>query len=325
MRLGNLEVTKYALGTWAIGGGPWWGNNDDLESIRTIQKAVEEGISLIDTAPAYGFGHSEEMVGKALAGMRDKVYISTKCGLVWDERGGSEFFRMEGKTVCRNLSKESIQKEAEDSLKRLNTDHIDVYITHWQSVEPSFTPIEETMGALLQLKEQGKILAIGASNIEPAQLEEYLKYGPVDLVQEKFSILDRKKHNELRGICEKNKVVFQAYSPMELGLLTGRIADDYVPPQGAARDGKHWFRPENIAKVNAMLRGWKPLEEKYNVNLAPLAVAWVAAQADYVNVLCGARTMPQLIDNLHAVGLELESADVQEMTRKADEVIVSAV
>ncbi len=223
MRIGDVAVTKLALGAWAIGGGLWWGDNDDKESEATIREAVDCGIELIDTAPAYGFGHSEEVVGRALSGIRDRVKISTKCGIVWGDTEGSFYFTLGDKTVRRNLSAASIMREAENSLRRLNTDHIDLYITHWQSVPPFITPVEETMSALLKLKEQGKILGIGISNATPDILNEYLACGKVDLVQEKFSILDRAAYLSFEDICKDKDVVFQAYSPMELGLLTGKI------------------------------------------------------------------------------------------------------
>ena len=187
MKVGNtdLEVSKIGLGTWAIGGGSWWGDNDDLESIRTIHSALDLGINLVDTAPVYGMGHSEEVVGRAIADRRNKVILSTKCGLMFDRTEGSYYFSRDGKDVYKNLTKGAIIDSVEQSLKRLHTDYIDILFTHWQSVEPFMVPVEETMDALMTLKKQGKIRVIGGSNMSPWHIEEYIKYGELDIIQEK--------------------------------------------------------------------------------------------------------------------------------------------
>ncbi len=166
----GIEASAVGLGTWAIGG--WmWGGTDEARSVRAIQAAVDEGITLIDTAPAYGQGVAEEIVGKALTGRRDRVVLATKCGLVWHTRKGNHFFDVDGAPVHRYLGRDAIIHEVEQSLRRLGTDHIDHYITHWQ--DPT-TPIDETMEALETLKAQGKIRSIGASNTTPADIKAYL-------------------------------------------------------------------------------------------------------------------------------------------------------
>lgn len=309
----DIRASVVGLGTWAIGGGPYWGDNDDEQSIRTIRKAVEEGVSLIDTAPAYGKGHGETVVGKALRGIRQDVCLSTKCGLVWDGREGTYFFEQSGLTVRKNLSPDSIRKEAEESLRRLGTDYIDVYFTHWQSVPPFFTPIAETMEALLELKRAGKIRAIGVSNVTPQQVEEYLGCGQVDIVQEKYSILDRSVENGLLPLCRRESITLQAYSPLEMGLLTGKIGKNFVPAEGSAREGKYWFQKERLAKVVDMIAGWKDLEEKYDATPAQLAIAWLAAQDDGMNVLCGARKEFQVDDNIKGAELILSDGDKERM------------
>src|SRR5882724_5273624 len=183
----GIQASVIGLGTWAIGG--WmWGGTDEAKAIRAIQVSLDAGITLIDTAPAYGLGLSETIVGKAVAGRRDKVVIATKCGLVWHVKRGDPFLDEKGKAIHRYLGSESIRYEVEQSLKRLNTDYIDLYQTHWQDVT---TPIEETMKTLLDLKKQGKIRAIGVSNCAVEQLEAYRKIGPLDSAQEKYSMLDR--------------------------------------------------------------------------------------------------------------------------------------
>ncbi len=311
MKIGAIpNASAVGLGTWAIGGGQWWGENDESDSIATIHAAVDGGINLIDTAPAYGKGLSEQVVGKALKGMRNNVYISTKCGLVWDVEEGSFFFEKDGKQVLRNLSPASIQREVEDSLRRLQTDHIDIYFTHWQSVPPFFTPVWETMEALKKLKQEGKILAVGASNVSVEHLKEYIACGGLDIIQEKYSMLDRGAEDRLFKLLKQNGIAFQAYSPLEMGLLTGNIGRDFVPAPGSARDGKKWFAKENLPRVIDMMQGWADLLQKYGCTYTRLAIAWLRAQGDFVNVLCGARKVFQLKDNIGGADIVLEARDV---------------
>ncbi len=246
------------LGTWAIGGGPAW--NGDLDRqicIDTILEAHRCGINLIDTAPGYNFGNSEVIVGQALKKLpREQVVVETKCGIVW-ERKGSLFNKVGDRQLYKNLSPESIREEVEASLQRLGIDYIDIYMTHWQSVPPFFTPIAETVAVLNELKAEGKIRAIGAANVDADHIREYLQYGELDIIQAKYSILDRAMENELLPLCRDNGIVVQVYSPLEQGLLTGTITRDYVP--GGARANKVWFQRENMLKVIDMLEQWQPL------------------------------------------------------------------
>lgn len=309
----DLQVSTVALGTWAIGGGSWWGVNDDNESIRTIREGVERGVNLIDTAPVYGFGHSEEVVGKAIAPIRQQVIISTKCGLMFDRKEGSFFFERDGFEVYRNLTKSAIKESVEQSLKRLQTDYIDILFTHWQSIEPFMVSIEETMEALMELKKEGKIRAIGGSNMSPWHIEEYCKHGELDIIQEKYSILDRRIEKEILPVAEKKGITFQAYSPLEQGLLTGKIKSGYVPEPGTSRDGKKWYKKENLEHILKGIEAWKPLCNKYGCSLGNLAIAWVAGQSESMNVLCGARKIEQLEDNAKASEIILEASDREFM------------
>jgi methylglyoxal reductase len=319
-KIGDIETSRVALGTWAIGGGHWWGDNDDQTSIDTIRKAVDVGINLIDTAPPYGFGHSEEVVGRATKDIRDKVHIATKCGLVWHTDEGAYFFEAEGRTVRRNLSAASIREQLEMSLKRLQTDYIDLYITHWQSVPEFPVPVEETMGALLELKKEGKIRAIGISNAGSAILEEYLKYGKVDLVQEKYSMISPQGKEQYGVLLEKNNVVFQPYASLETGLLTGKIKADYVPVPTSARDENPWFRKPNLIVALAMMEKWAPLTKKYDATYAQLAIAWEAAQNN-ISVLCGARTVPQVLDNAKGGEIDLAPEALKLIAETATEAV----
>ena len=315
MKIGHsdLEVSKIALGTWAIGGGSWWGTNDDNESIKTIRTAVDKGINLVDTSPEYGFGHSEEVVGKAIKPVRNQVVLSTKCGLMFDRTVGSYYFSRDGFDVYKNLTKQAIIDSVDQSLKRLGTDYIDILFTHWQSVEPFIVPIEETMEALMALKKAGKIRAIGGSNMSAWHIEEYIRYGELDIIQEKYSLIDRRIEKEILPAAEKYGVTFQAYSPLEQGLLTGKIRKDYVPELGSSRDGKKWYKQENLSKIVDGVDSWLPLCDKYGCTLGNLAIAWVAAQSNNMNVLCGARKLEQIEENALAGNITLETEDVAFM------------
>ncbi|MFV2035530.1 MAG: aldo/keto reductase, partial [Halocynthiibacter sp.] len=204
-------------------GGAMWGGSDDQKSVAAIRASIDHGISLIDTAPGYGLGHSEELVGQAIKGRRDKVTIATKCGLNWHHKKGEYFFDQYGKSVHRYLGAEGIIHELEESLRRLGTDYVDVYITHWQDAS---TPVAETLATLERLKEQGKIRAIGASNLTEAELAEYIRGGPLDCIQERFSMIDPGIKDTLLPLIKSLGVATLSYSPLAMGLLTGKIAPE---------------------------------------------------------------------------------------------------
>lgn len=319
-QLGNtdLKASVIGLGTWAIGGGPWWGQTDDAESIRTIQAALDAGINLIDTAPCYGWGRSEEMVGKAIRGRREQVVLATKCGLWWQDKRGSLFFSMDGHDVMRCLRPETIREELELSLRRLGTDHIDLYQTHWQAMEADPTPIADTMACLMQLKDQGKIRAIGVSNVTVAQMEEYRAAGDLATNQPRYSMLDRTIEPEIRDYCQAKSVSILAYSPLEQGLLTGKIGMDRTLTDTEARNGIPWFRPEPRQRVLDMLAGWADLTARYHCTLSQLVIAWTVQQPGITVALCGARHPGQVMENVKAGDLVLEAADLTRM-RKAIE------
>ncbi len=321
MKLGNTEksISRMGLGTWAIGGGPAWGGNDDFsQGVETIRSCLDLGINVVDTAPGYNFGESERIVGKALSTMnREKICLITKCGIVWN-RQGSLFNKVGDRQLYKNLSPESIQEEIEESLQRLQTSYVDVYMTHWQSVEPCFTPISETVAVLNQLKIQGKIRSIGVANVTPDHIREYLKYGQLDLVQAKYSILDRSAEEELFPLCRENGITLQVYSPLEQGLLSGTISRDYIP--NGAQANKRWFQPKNMQLALDMVESWRPLREKYRCTTACLALAWVLAQGDFIQLLSGATSREQLAENALAVDLELSTEDAAWMRQSARQI-----
>lgn len=316
----GLEASALSLGCWAIGGGEWWGNNDDQISIDTICRAVQLGVNWIDTARVYGFGHSEEVVGKALKLLpRRKMILSTKCGVQWYDDGGELHFMKEGHAVRRDLAPKAIRRDLELSLKTMGTEYVDVYYTHWQCKTYGLVPIEETMEELLKMKQEGKIRAIGASNTDLQILEDYIRAGQLDVIQEKLSILDRKSE-ELLPFCEEHGIMLQTYSPIEQGLLAGKASDNYVPKPGEVRDGKTWWRPENIRRVNGMLAGWKDLTEKYQCTLANLCIKWNSMLSSNINVLCGARKVSQIEDIASSLDIALSKEDFERMKQDADAV-----
>ena len=309
----NISASAVALGTWAIGGGPWWGDSDDNQSVKAIQAAIDAGVTLIDTAPAYGFGHSEEIVGKAIKGRRDKLILSTKCGLWWKDDRGTSFFEMGDKHVKRCLLPATIVEEVEISLRRLGTDYIDLYHTHWPSLEPDKYPIDDTMQCLMKLKEEGKIRAIAASNVDLEHIKQYQAAGILDAIQPRYSMLDREIETEILPYCLANGISALAYSPLEQGLLTGKIGMDQTFAEGVYRNQIPWYLPQNREKVLNMLEGWSDLLSKYNCSLSQLVIAWTMAQEGITFVLCGARKEAHVSDNVGAADLELDAADLSRI------------
>ena len=325
MKLGKtgMDVSRMGLGTWSIGGGSAWGGDHDLQTVvDTIVEAPKLGVNLIDTAPGYNFGNSEKILGMALQKMnREDVKIITKCGVTWDqEMKGDLFNKVNGIQLYKNLNSDSIKREIEESLKRMGTDYVDVYMTHWQSIEGSeyYVPIQKTMEVLNDLKAQGKIKAIGAANVDIKQIQEYLKHGELDIVQAKYSILDRGIEDEIIPCCRENGVTIQAYSPLEMGLLSGTMPRDYKPV--GAQIPKKWFQPDNMQKAMDIMDQWKPLCEKYNCTIANLALAWILAQGEFINLLSGSTTVDQIKENVKSTELELEPADVAMMRDMVEEI-----
>lgn len=317
-----MKQVKHAMsmGTWAIGGGEQWGQNDDAISMKAIEAAIDNGINWIDTAPAYGFGHSEELVGKVLAGKRDKVYLATKGGLQWYEDAGQLHLKKDGLSVYRDLSAAGLRRDLELSLKRLNTDYIDLYLTHWQSEAEPFVSVEETMGELMKMKEEGLIGGIGVCNVKPEQIKEYLMYGKLDVIQQKYSMLTRDAES-LLPLCEEHQITLQTYSPLEQGLLTDSSARNMSSIRGNIRTNNVWWKEENRKNVIQMLDGWSDLCEKYNCPMSNLVVAWTMKRSKYFNVLCGARKVEQIVENAGSLKVCLSDEDYERMTKDCDQVI----
>ena len=302
----GVSASAVGLGTWAIGG--WmWGGTDEKESIAAIQASLDAGVTLIDTAPAYGLGRSEEIVGKALAGRREKAVIATKCGLVWHTRKGRHFFDQDGKPVHRYLGRDAIQHEVEESLRRLGTDYIDLFITHWQ--DPP-TPVEETMRALENLRISGKIRAIGASNVSLHDLEAYIAIGGLDAIQERYSMIDREIEADLLPLPRDKGIATLSYSSLALGFLSGTIDPDRVFSGDDQRKDNPRFSVGNRQKVTAFADTIRPVAEKHSASIAQTVIAWTLAQPSVTFALCGARNPAQAIDNARAGTIRLDAADL---------------
>lgn len=313
--LGNsgIEASVVGLGAWAMGG--WmWGGTDEAAAVKAIHTAIDIGMNLIDTAPIYGFGVSETIVGKAIRGKRDKVVLATKCGMVWHVKQGVFFFNDEDEKqdVYKYLAPQSIRYEVEQSLKRLGTDYIDLYQTHWQDAT---TPIQETMETLLQLKQEGKIRAIGVSNVTLDQIEEYRKYGVVDTDQEKYSMLDREIEASLLPWCERHSVAMLAYSPLGQGLLTGKIGPERRFEPGDQRLDNPRFSLDNRQKIQQLFQAFQPIATAHRLTLGQLVIAWTLAQPGLSHVLCGARNPDQVLENAGGGDLALPEAEITEMNR----------
>ena len=302
----GVAASAVGLGTWAIGG--WmWGGTDEAQSIAAIQASLDAGVTLIDTAPAYGLGRSEEIVGKAIAGRRDKAVIATKCGLVWHTQNGKHFFDQDGKPVHRYLGRDSIIHEVEQSLRRLGTDYIDLYITHWQDVT---TPIEETVRALEELKAAGKIRAIGASNVDRSELRQYIQTGSLDAIQERFSMIDRGIEADLLPLTVQNGVSTLSYSSLALGLLSGTIGPDRIFSGDDQRKDNPRFSVANRQKAKDFSEVIRPVAELHGASVAQVVIAWTLAQPGVTFALCGARNPAQALDNARAGTIRLDTADL---------------
>ncbi|MGO9057050.1 MAG: aldo/keto reductase [Candidatus Binataceae bacterium] len=299
----GLRVSRIGLGTWAIGG--WmWGGTEERESIRTIQSAVERGISLIDTAPVYGFGRSEEIVGKALAegGLRDRVVLATKVGIEWAN----------GQPM-RNASRERIFSEVEDSLRRLRTDYIDVYQVHWPDPMVS---IEETAEAMYELHQQGKIRAIGVSNFSVAQMKAFSSITPIHTAQPPYNLFERAIEGVILPYCQWEGIAALVYGPICRGLLSGRMNPDTTFPDDDLRHSDPKFQQPRYGQY---LSAVKQLDDfarnNYGKRVIHLALRWVLDQPGVSAALWGARHPEQLDPVSQVMGWSLSADAMHEIDR----------
>jgi aryl-alcohol dehydrogenase-like predicted oxidoreductase len=304
--LGNteLELTTVGLGTWAMG-GPWqfgWGPQDDDEAIAAIVKALDMGINWIDTAPAYGLGHSEELIAQALRRTDAQPFIATKCGILWNER--------KEKVTC--LKKRSIRKECHDSLRRLGIDVIDLYQMHWPDPDED---VEEAWEEMVRLKERGKVRYLGVSNFAVKHLDRVRRiHEPVSL-QPPYSMLHREAEDELLGYCAANNIGVVVYSPMQRGLLTGKFSPERLAalaPDDHRRKNPDYLEPQFSATME-LVEKLRPIAARNKRPLAQLAIAWVLRRPEVTAAIAGARRPGQIKETAPAGDWSLSEKDIQEI------------
>lgn len=290
------QLSVIGLGTWAIGGPcRWgWGPQSDTDSIAAIRVSLEHGVNWIDTAPIYGMGHAEEVVGKAIAEVpRDSIFIATKCGLVWDERG----------KVRINLRPETIRNDVEQSLRRLKIDVIDLYQHHWP--DPN-TSVNDSWGELVRLREEGKVRYIGLCNYQPRVLEKCHKIHPVQSLQPPLSLVERDTIETLLPLCQKLGIGVVPYSPLQTGLLTGSFDKSRLAEGDWRLRDKHFQEPRLSDTLN-LVEKLRPIAEREGFSIAQLAIAWVMAQPGVTSAIVGARNAQQALSNLRTAELDLSS------------------
>ena len=289
-KLGNTDfrLSTIGLGTWAIGGSGYdygWGTQDDKDSIDTIRKAVDVGINWIDTAPIYGLGHSEEIVGQAIKGIRDKVVVSTKCGFCWDDN----------KRIYNCLKKQSIRREVEDSLRRLDIEVIDLYQIHKPLPDED---IEEAWMELNRFVEEGIVRCVGVSSFNLQQLKRVQQIHPVSFIQNVYSIIQNETEEEgILDYCADNNIGVVCYSPMGSGLLTGKFTKEKVaalPPDDWRLKDAYFFQEPDLSANLELVEMLRPIAERNNKTLAQLAIAWVIRKPEVTSAIVGARKPHQI-------------------------------
>lgn len=313
----GIEASVITLGAWSIGGGSWWKNTEDELSIQTIRLARELGINTIDSAPIYGCGHSEEIIGIAIAGHRDEYVLSTKATFDWDTGVGRYWGDVDGHKIYVDHSYEGIIKDCDNSLKRLGTDYIDIFYAHNPAKDTETYPVEDTVRAFMDLKKAGKIRAFGLSNATTEQIEAYLACGcKIDILQRKYSMLTRGIEDDILPFAREHGMSVHAYSPLERGILAGTVAADFEVPPGDARDGEPWWKPERLPKAVAFVQGLSDICEQYECTPAQLAIAYLRASDPCVNVLCGAHKPHQIEADVPAADIDLSAETVAEIRRR---------
>jgi aryl-alcohol dehydrogenase-like predicted oxidoreductase len=317
-RLGDsdLHVSPVVLGAWAIG-GLMWGGSDEADAVEAIHASLDAGIDAIDTAPAYGLGRSEEIVGRALAGRRNGVVVATKCGLRWDREEGALRFDLAAPDGSRarifhDLRPRSIREECEASLRRLRTDRIDLYQIHWPD---PLHPLEDAFEELVKLRDEGLILAIGVSNFTVPQLELARRAAAIVSDQPPYNLIDRGIEKEILPWCREHGLGVLAYSPMARGLLSGAIGRERTFPESDHRHRQAYFEAERRARVLDALEAVRPLAEARGTTPGNLAVAWVLGAPGVTAAIVGARCRRQALENARAADLQL---DADERRRLGD-------
>lgn len=305
--LGNsdLHITPIGYGAWAIGGGNWeyaWGAQDDEESIKTIERALDSGINWIDTAAVYGLGHSEEVVARALKNSSHKPYVFTKCSMLWDDN----------RKIYRSLKAASLQKELENSLRRLQVETIDLYQIHWP--DPA-NEIEEGWEALAKLKEQGKIRYIGVSNFNVEQMKRAQKIAPITSLQPPYSLLNRNIEAEILPFCEQHNIGIINYSPMVSGLLTGKMTAERIQnmPADDWRKKSSNFNEPKLSRNLKLVELLREIGKAHNVEPGVVAVAWTLRLPAVTAAIVGARRPDQVDGVLPAATFRLSQEEITRL------------
>lgn len=308
----NLQLPVITFGAWAAGG--WmWGGNDRKEAVEAIRASYEAGVTAIDTAPIYGQGLSEEITGEAIRGIsRDKVQILTKFGLRWNLAKGDFYFNSKdnsGKdiSIYKYAAKKSIIQECEDSLRRLGTDYIDLYQIHWPDIT---TPISESMEAAQQLISQGKVRYAGVCNYSVAQMQEAEKSLTLVSNQVPYSMVKREIETEIIPYCIEHNIGILAYSPLQRGLLTGKMKPGYVFASGDHRSGMYHFSDINIQRTNSFLQAIKPIADSKQATIGQLILRWTIDQPGITVALAGARNATQAVENAKAAMITITPVEM---------------
>jgi aryl-alcohol dehydrogenase-like predicted oxidoreductase len=320
----DLEISVIAFGAWAIGG--WmWGGADAKEAIKAIETALDNGMTTIDTASVYGFGLSEELVGKAIRGKREKAQVLTKFGLSWDTKEGEFYFSSKDNSgkdlnIYKFASKKQVFQDCDDSLRRLNTDYIDLFQIHWP--DPT-TPLDETMEALEILISQGKIRAAGVCNYSAELLREAGKTIRLASNQVPYSMVRRDIEQEIVPQCIKNKTGIFAYSPMQRGLLTGKIKPGHKFNEGDSRPDTIYFKEPNLSNILAFLEKLKPIAEEHNATLSQIVLNWTIQQPGITCALAGARNPAQVLENAGAGQFWLTTNEIKTINEYISEIQIN--
>jgi len=298
----DLKISVIGFGAWGIGGAPFWSNEGDASSTRAIIKSYELGINFFDTAPVYGFGHSEKILGKTLKPFRENVIYATKCGLRWrNESLGA---------ITKNATRQSILEEIDQSLKRLDTDYIDLYQVHWPDVETSQS---ETMEALLEIQRLGKIKVIGVSNYSVDQMREIRKYGKIVSLQPDYSLLNRSIEKDAISYCKTNQIGIIAYSPLASGLLTGKYGKKAKFSDWRGKGIIGCFSGSKFEKNMEKVQKLKTMGESMGKTCAQMAINWVVSQPQLTTALLGVKNEKQMEENTKALEWRLDLKQQEEI------------
>jgi aryl-alcohol dehydrogenase-like predicted oxidoreductase len=310
-QLGKTElfITPLGFGSWAVGGGGWqfgWGSQDDRESVAAINRALDQGINWIDTAAVYGLGHSEEIVAKAIKGRTERPYIFTKCSMVWDEAGN----------ISHSLKRESIRREVEDSLRRLQVEAIDLYQIHWPDPD---TDIEEGWSTLAELKREGKVRNIGVSNFNVAQLQRAMDIEHIDSLQPPYSLIHPDVDDGILPFCEKNDIGVIVYSPMMSGLLSGRMTQERISnlPEDDWRKNNREFQEPRLYRNLWLAELLKNIGRHHGLSAGEIAIAWTLRLSAVTGAIVGGRSPDQVDGIVGAADFRLSKDEIDGIDRFA--------